>query len=154
MSKARGYGIDITLTGVGAAARAMRAYDRNLSERMVRDLRRPAMAIAANARGRYPVVSGASRRGIRVKLERQSRSPFQLKIQQKARGGSIIEFAATPRTDQGRSLVATLDARYGAPGRIMWAAWDAKKTQFEDDIKAAVLRVDREIQAALDQAAA
>jgi len=152
VATARGYGIDVTLSGAGAAARALRSYDRSLSERLIRDLRRPALTVAAKARAGYPVVSGQSRRGVKVKLERKGRHPFQLKIQQTARGGSIIEFAANAKSAQGRNLINTLSSRYGAPGRIMWDAWDSNKSAFESDLRAAVMRVDAEITAALDAA--
>ena len=59
---------------------------------------------------------------------------------------AIFEFAngvrdARPQNVQRtKSLIATLNARYGEPGRFLWAAWDERKV-------AALASVDAEIKA-------
>lgn len=145
-------GLDINVAGAMATARALRVVDRNLSERLVRGLRRPALGVAAKARRRYPVVSGQSRRGISVKAVPARKAAFGLKIVQVARGGSIIEFANQSHTAQGATLVKTLAARYGAPGRVLWGAWDESRAQVDQEMSAAVKQVETDVQVAVNKA--
>lgn len=68
------------------------------------------------------------------------------------RGGAILEFAAQPRCPQGAALVATLNERYGAPGRVLWGAWDRRADAVNARIAATVEGAERALQTAIDGA--
>lgn len=68
---------------------------------------------------------------------------------------NIFEFMAAPRDAQPqnvprvRSLIATLNARYGAPGRFLWEAWDDGSDGYLAEIDAAIRSVEAEYSARL-----
>lgn len=68
------------------------------------------------------------------------------------RGGAILEFAAQPKCPQGAALVATLNERYGSPGRILWSAWDRSAEAVNARIAATVEGAERALQAVIDGA--
>ena len=68
---------------------------------------------------------------------------------------SVFELAAAVRdsrpqnVQRTRSLIATLNARYGAPGRFLWDAWDDRKEKAMASIKAEIEAVEAEYTARL-----
>ena len=68
---------------------------------------------------------------------------------------AIFEFMAAPRDAQPqnvprvRSLIATLNARYGTPGRFLWAAWDDAGGRYLDEATVEVEAVEAEYSARL-----
>lgn len=65
--------------------------------------------------------------------------------------GSILELAgrgSRGKTPQGQSLIKTLDARYGAPGRFMWDAYDFLQPEIHAEFAAAASEVEAELQRA------
>lgn len=67
-------------------------------------------------------------------------------------GGAILELAANPQCQQGRSLVSTLNERYGQPGRILWAAWDRNAERVNAEVAGTVAEAERALQAVIDGA--
>lgn len=71
---------------------------------------------------------------------------------------AIFEFANGVRNAQPQnvartqSLIATLNARYGSPGRFLWSAWDAKSSTYMADVEAAIAAVEAEYSARLGAA--
>lgn len=68
---------------------------------------------------------------------------------------SIFEFAGT-RSSSSRpqvvNMIASLNRRYGTPGRFLWEAWDRSGSGVLLDIRLSVQKAERELQAALDAA--
>lgn len=68
---------------------------------------------------------------------------------------SIFELANAVRDSKPqniqrtRSLIATLNARYGRPGRFLWEAWDESKDEALGSIKAEVEAIEAEYSARL-----
>ncbi len=68
---------------------------------------------------------------------------------------AIFEFMAAPRDAQPqnvprvRSLIATLNARYGTPGRFLWAQWDDGGQGYLAEVEAEVGAVEAEYTARL-----
>ena len=68
---------------------------------------------------------------------------------------AIFEFAdgvrdARPQNVQRtKSMIATLNARYGSPGRFLWAAWDDRKVAALASIDAEIKAVEAEYTARL-----
>ncbi|MDI9598687.1 MAG: hypothetical protein QM323_04200 [Acidobacteriota bacterium] len=68
---------------------------------------------------------------------------------------AIFEFMAAPRDAQPqnvprvRSLIATLNARYGTPGRFLWQTWDDHGQSYLAEIDAEVRAVEAEYTARL-----
>ncbi len=54
-----------------------------------------------------------------------------VRIRSRARGAAIVEFAGDRnphgKTPRGRTLIETLNERYGEPGRVLWQAWDDRQ---------------------------
>ncbi len=77
-----------------------------------------------------------------------------IRITTRARGAAIIEFAGklnpTGKTERGRSLIATLNDRYGEPGRIIWAAWDERSEGTMAAIQEIVIEAEKALQAAIE----
>jgi hypothetical protein len=69
-----------------------------------------------------------------------------LKIKTWARGGSILEFAGKKNpqglTPRGATLIATLNQRYGQPGRVLWDEWDKQEPRVLAAVEATVLRAE------------
>ena len=115
------------------------AARRDLDKRLRTRIRQVAAGAAARVHSR----SGETARGYRVATR-----PGSYKVVNKTRGAAILEFAAVPHCPQGAALVSTLNARYGAPGRIAWSTWDAQKDAVARDLRLIVADAERE----LDQA--
>lgn len=64
-------------------------------------------------------------------------------IRQNNKAAAIAEFAQTPHTPQGRALIDRL-ARFGSPGRFLWAALDAHKDSIEQQIQDEIWRTEGE----------
>lgn len=67
----------------------------------------------------------------------------------------IFELMAAPRNAQPqnvprvRSLIATLNERYGTPGRFLWEAWDDNGDAYMSEVDAAIRAVEAEYTARL-----
>jgi len=74
----------------------------------------------------------------------------------KSRGASILEFAGKTNqythTDRGRTLVNTLNERYGQPGRLLWQAWDEHSEAVQAKVVAIVHDAEAALQRLLDAA--
>jgi hypothetical protein len=133
--------------GLRDTTKALRAVAPDLKRDMTRRMKAPIAATAAQARGLLPSRTGAARAGIKVKSGGSSKTRFGFRLTQLDAGGSVIELAAAGSTAQGQSLVATLDQRYGPPGRFLYRAWDDN----ERKVYAVVAGTVNDIQAELQQ---
>lgn len=88
--------------------------------------------------------TNTSARGYRVERRRTG-----YRLRNVERGAMIVEFAGRVNPDgltpRGRTLIQTLNATYGRPGRIAWAAWDARKEVTMGRITAAVATAERAV---------
>lgn len=150
-------GTNIQITGVKQTVAALQAFDPEIKKVLTSQIRESLTKTRTRAIGKYP------------------RGAWSININQKkilgsisARSGAraprwgdsdpgvraaIFEFAGSQqpgRSPQARAMVASLNARYGQPGRFLWAAWDETGADVLDDIRTAVSRAERELQARLD----
>jgi hypothetical protein len=123
--------------------------DRTMSLQFNRVIRQATNRVRDQARGKAPSATGAMRRGILVRKGRATRSDTGWRIMSLTPHGAIFELAAEGHSKQGRSLVSTLTARYGAPGRFVWDAWDAQASATYRAIAQGVRDAEAQIQARL-----
>lgn len=142
----------VTVDGINSTVATLRAMDRTLLLQFNRQLRAAANSVRGAARGLAPRRTGALASGIVVRKGRSTATSTGWRIQSTTRQGAILEFAAQGRSNQGRSLVATLTARYGSPGRVVWRAWDAQAARAYTAIAAAVRAAEAQINADLGRA--
>jgi len=87
--------------------------------------------IRADAASRIVSRTHESARGYKVQVS----AGRGVRIVGTTAGAAISEFAGSVnpagKCPQGASLVSTLNATYGKPGRILWAAFDARKEEME-----------------------
>jgi len=60
-----------------------------------------------------------------------------------------VRDARPQNVQRTKSMIATLNARYGSPGRFLWAAWDARKVAALASIDAEIKAVEAEYTARL-----
>lgn len=143
----------VTVAGVNTTVTTLRAIDRTLAVQFNRTIRAAANQVRDAARARAPVRTGAMRRGIVVRKGRATATDTGWRITSLTPQGAIFELAAQGHTKQGKALVAGLTARYGPPGRFIWAAWDAQAADTFRAIRAAIVEAEATIQARLGGAA-
>lgn len=158
-----GSGIEIDIDGIARVRRALRELEPEALRRLDRELYRAARVVADEAgrtmAARARTHSGESppaARSYRVQYRRSQTGAVRgLRITTKSRGASIIEFAGRSGayTPRGRTLVRTLTQRYGRPGRVLWAAWDAHDLEVEARIRDAVAEAERRIQQFVERGA-
>lgn len=129
----------VTATGLKSTQEALKAIDPLLSKAMDRELRGAVNQVRSKARSLAPARTGDLRRGIVTrKGSARRRGQVDWQVRSTTRQGAILELAAAGHTKRGRSLVATLNARYGSPGRFVWEAWDQTKSGVYGRIAATV----------------
>lgn len=151
--------VSIDVRNVDQVKRVLRIVEPELAKEMTVRFREAGSVIAREARAKTPRRTGASRRSIRVyqggkKIGSGSRGRRRLagfRVIQRAKGGSIIEFAknAPSGKKQAISLVKNLSAKYGEPGRFMWAAYDRNKAEVDGKFQSAVRDAEAKLNAKL-----
>lgn len=145
-------GVEVVVLGLAEVQAALDGVDqkahRALNARVARAVRRVATTAASTVATRATTHRDHdTAAGYRVRGRQGLYS-----IKNRTRGAAILEFAGkvNPQgnTPQGASLIRTLEQRYGPPGRIAWAAWDAQKDQVTAELVAIVAEAEREIRAA------
>jgi hypothetical protein len=150
-------GIDIDVEGVEQLRRSLDRLEPEARRELDRELRRAARDVAREAgetvRARAVTRSRNPRRTadgyvVRVREGRRRRTGGLRGVGTTV-GASMLEWAGREgtRSERGRTLKATLDARYGAPGRVLWKAWDRRREQTEAAIREAVARAERRLSA-------
>jgi len=144
-------GIDIDVEGVEQLRRSLDSLEPEARRELDRELRRAARDVAREAgqtvRARAVTRSRNPRRTADGYLVRARKGG--LRIVGTTVGASMLEWAGREetRTQRGRTLKATLDARYGTPGRVLWKAWDRRREHTEAAIREAVARAERRLSA-------
>jgi hypothetical protein len=147
--------IDIDVAQLERVQLQLSQFDPQLRRELNKRLRKAADVVRAEAsatvRSRATTHSRSSRRtasSYRVQVRGSS-----IRIVGPTLGAFILEFAGKGtknRKPRGRTLIRTLDERYGKPGRIMWAAFDRHKEQVEADTREAVAWAESQIQRVVD----
>ena len=141
----RGFSSEIRVTGIEDTVAALRRLEPDVLRAMQREIREALTKVKAAAAGSAPApalgtyVIRSSMRGKKAGMRLMAGDKYT----------AIFEFG--PITPQGAAMVRWLDG-FGAPGRFLWAAWDARKGEFEAELKAAIGKAERELQSALGRA--
>ena len=164
---AAGAPMAVDVSGLPETRRLLRQFEPDLLKRLDAKMNSLARQLKASAQANFER-TGASGTAYRVRT-RSRVSGFSKAVT--TTGGSvaagekwssapgvlaaIFEFANGPRNAQPQnvprvqSLIATLNARYGSPGRFLWAAWDSSGKQHLHEIDAEVKAVEAEYSARL-----
>lgn len=157
----------IDVTGIPQARSLLRRFDPDLLKRLDSRLNAVARDLRAGAQTKFSstgVTADAYRIRTRSRVDGFSKSVT-------TKGGSvaagrkwssepgvlaaIFELMAGPRDAQPqnvprvRSLIATLNARYGAPGRFLWEEWDESGDRYLAEVRSAVAATEAEYSAKL-----
>ena len=163
MSPYEGY---VEIRGLGDTIKALKKVDRKAAKELDRELTGMAAVIAAEATATGTRVPSnmpralGSRAGLPEyavgKGRRQLGASFSFGVLGLNYNAALGEFAGatTPGgfSSQGAALIRNLDARFGEPGRIGWAAFDARRDDMEAEMLAAVARAEGRIQREMDDA--
>jgi len=141
------FGAEIVVDGLGAVRNALYDIDPALRRRFDRDLKKAIDTVAQTAAREVDSRTGDTAAGYKV-----TRRGDTFKITNKTLGALILEFWNAPRCPQGEHLIATLNEKYGSPGRVLWGSWDAMNGWVLDQVRDIVDDAEFEIQKQLDAA--
>jgi len=148
---------EIALVGWGDTVRALRTLAPDVLRETYRELEGTAIDLASKAQalggtfiepGAYIVKRGGGSRGKigDTRLKEKAAFGYRTVVSKGSRRAAIFEFAGTknPRgkTPQGARMIEMINRRYGLPGRIIWAAYDANKDAYMARAKAAIGRAE------------
>ncbi len=115
----------------------------DLRAKFDREIRGTLREVAGEAAGR---IGGSGRSAGAYRVKRRGAG---WTLANRERGAVITEFAGSVnpggKTPRGATLIRTLSARYGAPGRIAWAAWDAKAAAVDAKLREIVATTEAEL---------
>jgi hypothetical protein len=164
---ASGASTAIDLAGLPETRRLLRRFEPDLLRRLdakmnatARDLRSAAQAnFARTGAGgsAYRIISRSRIDGFSKSVTTQGGSvaPRQKWSSEPGVLAAIFELMASPRdarpqnVPRVRSLIATLNERYGTPGRFLWEAWDDSEGGYEEEVHAEIRAVEAEYSARL-----
>jgi hypothetical protein len=136
--------VSVEVEGWRETVAALRALEPRIRATATAELEAVAREAASEAASRIHRVTGASAAGYRVSVQQRG-----VAIANRARGAAIVEFAGRlhpqGRTPRGRTLIATLNARYGPPARLAEPAVLSRRQRLEAAMEAAVEAVAREL---------
>lgn len=154
---------NIQIDGVKSTIRALKEFEPGIRLRMNREIRRSLETVKGRALAKYPTgaydikitqknmlgsIRAASGGATLSRSQRWGDAPPGIRA-------AIFEFAGSldsGATPQAEGLIKHLNAKYGSPGRFLWAAWDESGRQVLEQIATAVKRAERDLQASLDAA--
>lgn len=154
-------GTNVRIDGVKQTVAALKAFEPDLLKAMNKGIRQALAPIRARAKGIYPGGQWSINLNTKKILGSVSAAAGG-GLNPQSWGGSapgtkaaIFEFIGSRysgKRPQVLGLIESLERRYGAPGRFLWAAWDESGDQALQDIEAAVKAAERDLQANLDAA--
>jgi len=122
-----GEGVQVDTVSLRRTLEELRELAPDLRKDLIGELKVIAGEIRDTAAGRVHRVSGDTAKSYKVQL-----SPRRgLRVVGSTAGAAISEFAAVPHCAQGATLIRTLNAAYGKPGRLLWAAADERKQELD-----------------------
>lgn len=154
-------GTNIRITGVKQTILALKAFEPTLYKELNREIKSSLQTVKDRAKGKYP----GGNWNVRV----NNKNLLGTVVATSAGGGgwtrwgdappgvkaAIFEFAGSStagETPQSAGLIKSLTARYGTPGRFLWAAWDEVGKSVLSEIEGSVHRAERDLQGRLDAA--
>jgi hypothetical protein len=150
---------NIRITGVRQTIAALKAFTPGVEKVLGEQIREALAATQRAAQGIYPRgswVIGRNRKKLLGYIAARAGGGGGGKswgAGPAGRRAGIFEFIGSSYggdRPQVLSTIASLNSRYGQPGRFLWSAWDQTGKQVLDDIKVAVQGAERELQARLD----
>jgi hypothetical protein len=115
------------------------------------ELRQDAEPVTGQAESRLRARAETTSAGSHYALRRKRDC---LVLYSRTRGSAIAEFAGNVHpqglTPRGAILIATLNERYGEPGRLLWEAWDSHSEAVMTGVKATVASFERALQRVID----
>lgn len=153
-------GTNIRIDNVKKTVAALAAFDPELRKTLNSSIRVALAKVDAAAKSNYPSGAWAIRinnKKILGSIAARAGGKRGTNWGDSAPGirAAIFEFAGKNqpgKTPQAQGLINHLNARYGQPGRFLWAAWDQVGSGVLNDIEAAVKSAERDLQANLDAA--
>lgn len=119
-------GGEVEIYGLDSLLARLHRLSPQLDAELVEQINAVAGEIADEARARIHYRTGRAFRGYQVQ-----RKANLVKVRNATAGGQISEFAGSANpgglTPRGATLIRTLNAAYGKPGRLVWSAWDERK---------------------------
>ena len=154
-------GSNIEIQGVKQTLLALRAFTPDIEKRLDSQIKDALRATEVAARARYPRGSWVVNRNTKKLLGYIAARSGGGKSKKSwgngppGRRSAIFEFLGTRYSGnkpQVVNAIASLNARYGSPGRFLWAAWDATGADVLARIEQSVREAEKELQAHLDRA--
>lgn len=151
-------GSSIEVTGVKATIRALEVFAPEIRERLNKNIREALATTNIRAKGHFPQGAWVVRINKKKLLGTIMAKPGN-RVDNKwgdsdpGVKAAIFEFAGSRTsgaTPQSKGLIASLNRRYGQPGRFLWAAWDETGKDVLDRIRTAMLAAERDLQSKLD----
>ena len=158
MSQAKA-GNSINVTGVRQTAAALKAFTPDVHKEMNKAIRQALNWTKDAAQTKYPkgnwtvrinkkkILGSISTAGGSSAASWADASPGVR--------AAIFEFAGSAgpgKSPQAAAMIDSLTARYGTPGRFLWAAWDDTSDMVLDSIRMVVKNAERKLQTHLDAA--
>lgn len=166
-SSADGTTYAVTVEGIQELRKELMAVEPKLNYKLNSRLRRVGNTIAGEARtltGRLaevgPDADWPQRRsplamqaedavsgiGVKVGGTKRNRNAI-VSVVQNSRIGSIVEFADSGRSPQGKVFVDTLRRHFGSPGRFVWEAADRSRPYVTSEVLAVIADTEAEFNA-------
>jgi len=154
--------LEIAINGLDQTVAALKAFEPDLLKSMNREIRGIVNVLKGAAEAKYSATGGGAGYAIRSSSRGKKVGMRVMAINSTGSSGSawstegrlsaILEFygKAGSKSQQAQTCTATLNARYGAPGRFLWSAWDEQKGSAVPAIEAAVHKAETQLQASLD----
>jgi len=124
------YGAEIVVENLDDVLAGLEEFDPKLRRLLERDIRNAMRGVARGAASKVHSRTNETADNYRIRMRRGVTTLIN-----STRGAAILEFAGKVHpqglTPRGRSLIQTLNASYGSPGRIAWATWDAQAPAIE-----------------------
>lgn len=154
-------GTNIRIDGVKETIKALGVFEPEVKKAMNKEIRKSLAQVRNVAKGKYPQGAWSVRLNNKKLLGSIAATAggggwtTSLKDTPPGTRAGVLEFIGSKYSGndpQVSGLIKSLNARYGQPGRFLWSAWDQVGAKALEDIKAAVLKAERDLQASLDSA--
>ncbi len=129
VDKSGAFGAEYVVTGLDVALQKLAEVDAKAVKEIRAHARKISRSVRDKAEGSVHRRAGRSGRWYGTRSGRD-----RFRVVSANAPASIFEFAATPHCRQGASLISTLNAQYGAPGRIMWEAFDSMRGEVDGGV--------------------
>lgn len=160
MSTAGRSGSNILIIGAKETITALREFTPDVERKLDNTIKDALRVTAQTAKGRYPkgswIVGRSKKRMLGYVAARAGGGGWGGKALNDLSPGTraaILEFIGTAYSGsrpQVTGLIATMNSRYGSPGRFLWQAWDSTGANTLATIDDAMRQAEAELQARLN----